>query len=152
MSSSDRIRIDDRVVVGKVPPTAEVVQNLAREGFRAVVNLRTEAEEDQPLSPQQEGEAVRRAGMEYRHIPVSGSALDPSLVDRFRREVPQLPGAVFVHCASGRRAGSFAVMLAAAKQGLSGDEALAKARDLGFDWSGAPDLEAFIRNYLARAA
>ena len=126
--------------------TAKFVRTSAQKAGLVLDLIRGRAV-NQALSPQQEGEAVRRAGMEYRHIPVSGSALDPSLVDRFRREVPQLPGPVFVHCASGRRAGSFAVMAAAAEQGLSGGEALAKARDLGFDWSGTPELEAFIRNY-----
>jgi uncharacterized protein (TIGR01244 family) len=152
VSSNDRIQINERVVVGKVPPTLQVVEGLTREGFRSVVNLREEAEENQALSPQQEGEAVRRAGMEYLHIPVSSGAMDPALVDRFRREVSRLPGPVFVHCASGRRAGTFSVMLAAAEEGLSGDAALARAKELGFDWSSTPELEAFIRRYLDRSA
>ena len=123
--SSDRVPVDERVVVGKSPPTPE---------------------ENQARSPEREGKAVRRAGMEYLHIPVSSAAMDPALVGRFRREVPRLPGPR----ASGRRAGSVAVMLAAAEQGLSGDEALAKAKELGFDRSGAPEHEAFVRGYVDR--
>ena len=147
----DQVRISDRVVVGNEPPTAEMVDRLARDGFKAVVNLRTANEPKQVLTPDQERAAVEGAGMAYRHIPVASTGLSPELVDSFREAVSRLPAPVFVHCASGRRAGSFSVMLAAAEEGLSGDSALKKASDLGFDWSNAPDLEAFVRRYVDRS-
>lgn len=77
-----------------------MVGRLARDGFKAVVNLRT--------------------------------AQEPALV----------------HCASGKRAGSFSVMPAAAEEGLSGDSALKKAKDLGFEWNNAPEFGAFVRQCL----
>ena len=148
---SDRIMINDRLVVGKEPPSAEMVHRLARDGFKAVVNLRTAQEANQVLTPEQERATVEGAGMVYRHIPVASTGLSPELVDSFREEVSRLPAPVFVHCASGNRAGSFSVMLAAVEEGRSGASALKKAKDLGFDWSSAPELEAFVRRYMEGA-
>lgn len=101
---TDRIRISEKVVVGKVPPTERDLQGLAAEGFAAVVNLRRAGEPNQPLSPQEEGEAAARHGLRYVHIPVDGANIDAATIQKFKEEVGQLPGPVFVHCASGRRA------------------------------------------------
>ena len=101
---TDRIKISDKVIVGKVPPSDEDLRSLASEGFAAVVNLRRAGEPNQPLTPEEEGEAATRHGLQYVHIPVDGANIDESTIQRFKDEVAQLPGPVFVHCASGRRA------------------------------------------------
>jgi uncharacterized protein (TIGR01244 family) len=101
---TDRIRISDKVTVGKVPPSDEDLKGLASEGFAAVVNLRRAGEPNQPLTPEEEGEAAARHGLRYTHIPVDGTNIDEATIQRFKDEVAQLPGPVFVHCASGRRA------------------------------------------------
>lgn len=111
---TDRIRISDKVVVGKVPPTDLDLKSLASEGFAAVVNLRRAGEPNQPLTPEEEGEAAAHHGLRYVHIPVDGANIDRATIQRFKDEVAQLPGPVFVHCASGRRAE--AVASAAAKE------------------------------------
>lgn len=101
---TDRIRISDRVVVGKTPPSDLDLKGLAAEGFAAVVNLRRAGEPNQPLTPDEEGEAAARHGLRYVHIPVDGANIDEATIQSFRDEVARLPGPVFVHCASGRRA------------------------------------------------
>lgn len=101
---TDRIRISDKIIVGKIPPSERDLESLASEGFAAVVNLRRAGEPNQPLSPEEEGEAAARQGMRYVHIPVDGANIDSATIQRFKDEVSQLPGPVFVHCASGRRA------------------------------------------------
>lgn len=111
---TDRIRISDKVIVGKTPPSEQDLESLASEGFAAVVNLRRAGEPNQPLSPDEEGEAASRAGLRYVHIPVDPANIDAEAIDRFMNEVEQLPGPVFVHCASGRRAEAVA---AAAERG-----------------------------------
>lgn len=101
---TDRIKISDKVIVGKVPPSDLDLKSLASEGFAAVVNLRRAGEPNQPLTPDQEGEAAARHGLRYVHLPVDGANIDDATIQKFKDEVSQLPGPVFVHCASGRRA------------------------------------------------
>lgn len=142
-----RIRINDGLSVDTGQPTREELEHLAREGFKTVVNLRTAGEQNQPLSPEAEGEVARKAGLDYLHIPVASTDPRPEQVDQFREKLSGLPGPVLVHCASGKRSGAFAVLQIARQEGLSGEAALARAKELGFDWK-IPALEAFVVRYL----
>lgn len=142
----DRIRISEEVAVGGQPSEADI-DTLEQEGFASVFNLRTEGEEDQPISPGEEGQLVATSGMEYRHIPVSRDELDGALVDRFCRELEAAPKPAFVHCGSGKRAGAFAMMDWAVEHGLSGEEALERARDKGFEYD-EEELNRFVAGYV----
>lgn len=142
-----RIRINDDLSVDTGQPTRDDLERLAQEGFKTVVNLRTAGEQNQPLSPEAEGEVIRKAGLDYLHIPVASTDPQPEQVDQFREKLAELPGPVLVHCASGRRSGAFAVIQLASQEGLSGEEALARVQRLGFDWK-SPELEGFVRQYL----
>ena len=144
---SQRIEVEQSLVVHTGQPSQEELEQLAREGFKAVANLRMPGEQNQPLSPEEEGAVVRRVGMAYVHVPVASTGPRPEQVDRFREELSGLEGPVLVHCASGKRSGAFAILHAAARKGLSGEEALARAKELGFDWK-SPELEGFVRRYL----
>lgn len=143
----DYIRIDNHCAVGKGHPDAEALTELRDQGFRAVVNLRTQDEQNQPLSPEQEGDTVRRLGMDYLHIPVSPQALAPELVDRFCEQVAHLPKPVYIHCASGKRSGAFTMMDRGVEQNLSGQEVVDRAVQMGF-LDGVPALEKLVRDYV----
>lgn len=140
-------KINERFAVGLEHPDEQGLSELAKDGFRAVVNLRHQQEDAQPLEPDEEGEQVKALGMEYVHIPVTGETLDRSVVERFRDTVSDLPGPIYVHCASGKRSGAFTMMHVASKREMSGDEALARAEDMGFECDSA-ELEQFVRNYV----
>ncbi|MDQ6878646.1 MAG: protein tyrosine phosphatase family protein [Candidatus Dormibacteraeota bacterium] len=142
-----RIRISYGLSVDTGQPTREELERLAQEGFKTVVNLRTAGEQNQPLSPEAEGEVARKAGLDYLHIPVASTDPRPEQVNQFREKLSELPGPVLVHCASGKRSGAFAILQLADQEGLSGEDALARARTLGFDWK-SPELEGFIKRYL----
>ena len=142
----DLKKINNQITVGG-QPTAEDIAQLKHDGFRTIVNLRTEGEEDQPMSPDEERKAVEKAGMKYVHLPVSSATMGPETVDKFRAQLPNLKGPVLVHCASGKRSGAFAILQLADQEGLSGEDALARARTLGFDWK-SPGLEGFVKGYL----
>lgn len=142
-----RIKINGGLSVDTGQPTREELGRLPQEGFKTVVNLRTAGEPNQPLSPEAEGEAVRQAGLNYVHIPVASTDPRPEQVDQFREKLSGVPGPVLIHCASGKRSGAFAILQVADQEGLSGEEALAKAKELGFDWK-SPQLEGFVRHYL----
>lgn len=140
------MKINDQVSVGPQPSEDEL-QKLGQQGFKSVVNFRTEGEEEQPLSPQAEGEKVKAAGMDYLHIPVSMKAMGPELVDQFREKFPDLPKPVFGHCKSGKRAGAMVMMNMAVEQGMTGDQTLQKAKEMGFECD-QPELEQFVRHYV----
>ena len=142
-----RIKISDGLSVDAGQPTREELERLAHEGFKAVVNLRMVGEQNQPLSPEAEGEVIRKAGLEYLHIPVASTDPRPEQVDQFQEKLAELPGPVLVHCASGKRSGAFAILQTARQEGLSGEQALARAKQLGFDWK-SPELDGFITRYL----
>ena len=112
-----------------------------------MVNLRTAGEQNQPLSPEAEGEVAREAGLDYLHIPVASTDPRPDQVDRFREKLSELPGPALVHCASGKRSGAFAILQLADQEGLSAEDALARARTLGFDCK-STELEGFVKRYL----
>ncbi len=86
----DLKKINDQITVSG-QPTAENIAQLKNDGFRTIVNLRTEGAEDQPISPANERQIVEQAGMKYVHLPVSPASMGPELVDQFRAQIAELP-------------------------------------------------------------
>lgn len=140
------MKLTDQITVGPQPSENDL-NDLKSQGFQSIANFRTEGEEDQPLPPQVEGEKVRGLGLAYLHIPVSMREMQAEQVDQFRREYEELPKPVYAHCKTGKRSGAFAMMHLASEQGLSGDEALQQAKDMGFECD-KPELEQFVREYV----
>lgn len=140
------LKINEQVTVG-AQPSADLLRQLAKQGFKTVVNFRTEGEDMQPLAPHAEGEQVKAAGMTYLHFPVSMKSMGPELVDQFREKYPDLPKPVFAHCKSGKRAGAMLMMHIAIEQGITGDRTLQKAKEMGFECD-QPELEQFVRQYV----
>lgn len=144
---TDLLKINDHFAVGLGHPGKQDLVDLAKDGFRAVVNLRHGDEDNQPLRPDEEGEQVRSLGMNYVHIPVSGKALDEFVVDRFRDSVSDLQKPIYVHCASGTRSGAFTMMNVASKENMWGDAAVQEAEAMGFEGDNS-GLKEFVRNYV----
>lgn len=143
----DPIPVNEHLVVGLDQPKPEDLGELARRGFKSIVNLRVAGESSETMSPREEGEQARQAGLAYSHIPAPGDNMEPKLVDRFRDEVSALPGPVFVHCASGKRSGAFTMMHVGIDNGMSGEEVIKEARNMGLECD-TPPLKEFIRNYV----
>ncbi len=144
-------KISEEITVGD-QPTEEELRQLAQDGYKAVVNLRVAGENNQPISPKAEGAQVRELGMQYLHIPVSMETMEtmePRTVDRFRQEVAGLPSPVLVHCHQGMRAGALVMMQTAIESGISGEETLHKAAELGFQCD-RPQLKQFVKGYIDR--
>lgn len=143
---SDRMQIDDQLTVGGQPSESEI-QSLAKDGFKSIVNFRTEGEDNQPLSPDAEGSKVLKAGMNYLHVPVSMKSMDVAKVDQFRQQLESLPKPVFAHCKTGKRAGAMTMMHVAVENGMSGEQALKKAEEMGFECD-VPELKEFVKSYV----
>lgn len=83
---------------------AAAMQALADQGFKSVINNRPDFEggPDQPTSAQVEA-AARAAGLEYRHLPVSGAYQSPEEIAQFRALLGTLPRPILAFCRSGAR-------------------------------------------------
>lgn len=140
------MKISDQVTISG-QPSSEQLKELAGQGFKSVVNFRTEGEDAQPLSPADEGREVEELGMKYLHVPVSMETLSDETVDRFREQFDKLPKPVFAHCKGGTRAGAMVMMHTASEQGMSGDQTLQQAEKMGFKCNQA-ELRQFVVNYI----
>ncbi len=143
------VHISGNLAVG-AQVSQEDIDRLKREGYRTIVNFREAGERDQALSPDEEGERVRAAGLNYVHLPVSGSSPSPQQVQRYRDELQRAPGPVYAHCHLGTRAGAFALIGKGIEQGWTGEQLLEQARKLGFQ-SEKPIFQRFAREYVDQA-
>jgi protein tyrosine phosphatase (PTP) superfamily phosphohydrolase (DUF442 family) len=79
---------------GAIAPTA--IQGIKEMGYASIINLRLASEQGADI----EGNiaAAKAAGIPYYHIPFSGSAPDPAVVDTFLKTI-QAPGVqpAFIH-------------------------------------------------------
>ena len=143
---SQRMKLNENITVGP-QPSADEINALPSSGFKSVVNFRTAGEDEQTLSPDDEGEKVRAAGMQYLHVPVSMDSMNQSKVDAFREKLKALPTPIFAHCKSGKRAGAMTMMHVAVEQDMSGEQALQKAEEMGFECD-VPELKDFVKSYV----
>jgi len=141
-------KIDNEVTVGPQPTQPEIAE-FQELGFKSVINFRAEDEEEQPLSPHDEGDEVEKLGMAYWHMPVSMKAITPEMVDGFRQELAHLPRPVFAHCKAGRRAALMVMMHLASEAGMPGTEAIRGVEELGFK-PGSAETERFVVDYIDR--
>ena len=140
------MKIDENVSVGGQPSLDELKQ-LASEGFKTVVNMRKPGEEEQPMSPEEERQQVEQLGLRYEHFPVAKEDMTPQVVDEFRQQLPQWEKPVFVHCRSGKRSGALVMVDRAVQQGWTGDEALQRAEQMGFECD-VPEIKEFVKSYV----
>ena len=83
---------------------AGAMAELARLGFKSVINNRPDFEHgpDQPTSAAVEA-AARAAGLEYRHLPVDGGWQSPEEIAAMAQLLRDLPPPVLAFCRSGAR-------------------------------------------------
>ena len=84
--------------------TPDAMAEVARAGFRSVVNNRPDFEHgpDQPTNAAIEAAAIA-AGLEYRFLPVSGGGQTPEQIAAFANLLDELPRPLLAFCRSGAR-------------------------------------------------
>lgn len=117
----------DGLITGGQPDAAAWSQ-LATQGVRTVINLRSPAE----MGERDEAAEVAAAGLAYREVPVAGA---DDITEAKGRELWALlqrePGPVLVHCASGNRVGALIAIGAATAGGIAPQAALELGRASG---------------------
>jgi uncharacterized protein (TIGR01244 family) len=144
------LKINDEVTVGG-QPTAEELQQYGRLGFKSVINFRNEGEDNEQVDPAEEGRIAQEHGMAYLHVPVSMKSMSPAAVDEFRSKFTGMPKPAFAHCKSGKRAGAMVMIDMACRRGMSGEETLQQAEEMGFECDN-PQLREFVSSYVDQHA
>lgn len=126
-------------------PDAGTLEQAVSAGAKTVVNFRAEGEKG-GLSPEEERQQADQLGLNYLHYPITSDSLDAALVDDFRRSLDDLPQPVFLHCASGKRAGAMTLMALAADKGWDGQTALQEGKARGIDLT-EEKIGQFVKSY-----
>jgi sulfide:quinone oxidoreductase len=115
---------------------------LATMGFKAVLSNRPDGEQGAPLTSWQEAELAAKAGLGFRHIPVTKqNAFEDVVIDAMTNAAGTLGTPILAHCASGMR--SAVAWAAAAARSQPVDCILERLRAAGFDLAAIRDeLEA----------
>jgi len=109
---------------------AEAVPEIKKMGFASIINLRLPDEPDANI-PQEEA-AAKAAGLNYIHIPFSGSAPDPAAVDKFIQAVTNPANdPAYIHCSGGNRAAAMWMAKRMVVDKWDADKATAEAEGLG---------------------
>ncbi len=140
------------ITIGDQPTEADL-EELKREGYVGVVNLRNPGEPEQPMSPQVEGEKVRALGMDYLHYGVGGAPLaDPGVtaVCDFVDQHAQSSQKVLVHCRRGGRAVALLLIQQARANHWTPEETIAKGKAMGLEVDGG--LRMMVETYLQSQA
>lgn len=118
-------------VAGQLAPVD--FAEIARLGFRTVVNNRPDGEEPGQLGTRQEAVHAWRAGLAYRHVPAAKiDVLEDHVLDPLVRVLAGAVGPVLLHCRSGLRSTIMWAALAV-RQGALLADVLDAARAAGHD-------------------
>jgi tyrosine-protein phosphatase SIW14 len=127
---------------GAVTPAS--VAGIKQMGFASIINLRLDTEKGADIDA--EAAAAKAAGINFVHLPLSGSMPDPAVADRFLKVIAE-PGnqPAFIHCASGNRAAAMWLIKRVLIDKWDNDRALEEAMQLG---AISPVMKTFALDYI----
>lgn len=131
---------DQFSAAGQITP--EELQQVAKEGFRSILNLRSSQETGFQAD---EHDKALAAGLDYANIPLNPSEPNQELVDKAIREIEDLPKPILVHCAAGARASAIALIATSIQGGLTREEITAKAKEIDLKLD-QPHLKQFLQH------
>jgi uncharacterized protein (TIGR01244 family) len=135
----------DAIVACGGATEVSALKNLKADGIASVVNLRL-ADEKGANVPESQAEA-KAVGLKYFHLPFSGQAPDPKVVDQFLSIVADKSNQpVYLHCGSANRVGAVWLAKRVVQDGWAVDKATTEAKAIGLS---SPALEKFALEYIA---
>ncbi|HQX80661.1 MAG TPA: sulfur transferase domain-containing protein [Vicinamibacterales bacterium] len=124
---------------------SKALANIAKAGYKAVLNLR-EATEAGALIDESKT-AAEAAGLKYIHLPFKGSAPDPKVADEFLKIVGNTDNQpIFIHCGSANRVGSLWLIKRMLVDKWPEEQAVAEAKAIGLS---SDALQKFALEYVA---
>ncbi|MEM9405989.1 MAG: sulfur transferase domain-containing protein [Acidobacteriota bacterium] len=136
-------KVDATFACAGATPT-EAMPRLARAGYSAVLNLRTEGESgvDVPAARA----AAEAAGLRYLHLPFR-TPTDEAAESFLQMTSDEQNHPLFIHCGSANRVGAMWLLKRVLLDGWPIDDATREAKEIGLR---SPELEAFALDYLKR--
>ena len=110
---------------------------LADGGFGTVICNRPDGEEPNQPTVASMREAAEAVGLAFHHIPVSGGAFPPDVVEAFSKVREEADGKVLAFCRTGTR--SITLDALANIENETADERIKRAQRAGYDLSGLRD-------------
>jgi uncharacterized protein (TIGR01244 family) len=137
-------RVDAVVMCGGAT-TDEAFPTLRKEGFVSVINLR---QPDEPgVNVPASRAAAEAAGLRYVHVPVRGSAPEPSSVDAFLLAVQDRSNQpMYIHCGTANRVGAMWLIKRVLVDGWDVSRATEEANAIGLT---SANLRQFALDYIA---
>ena len=137
-------RVDAVVACGGATETAALA-GLAKDGFKAVINLRQATEPNANI--EQNAAKAKELGLKYVHIPFNTQQLDNSVIDKFLAAIADKSNQpAYVHCGSANRVGAVWLAKRVIQDGWTVEKATEEAKAIGL--ASAP-LEKFALAYIA---
>lgn len=96
------IKVNDRLSVA-TQPQLEQFADIAKLGFKSVINNRPDGEEAMQPDSASEDAAARAQGLDYRQIPIRSGAIGMAEIEDQRKAIGEMEGPVLAHCRSGTR-------------------------------------------------
>ncbi|MDS3862142.1 sulfur transferase domain-containing protein [Thermosynechococcaceae cyanobacterium BACA0444] len=134
---------------GADQPNATDFQKLVEQGYQSVINLRSVGENG---FLENEADLVAEVGLEYRHLSLNSEIAEDRGIEAILAEVQKLPKPIVFHCGAGARGSALALIALGIQEGLSHDEIVQKAEELGISLE-QPHLKLFLsHNFLTTSA
>ena len=136
-------KVDAVVACGGATETA-ALDGLAKDGFKAVINLRLASEANANIEAN--AAHAKSLGLNYVHIPFNGQQPDPKAVDQFLATIANKANQpVYIHCGSASRVGSMWLVKRVLQDGWAVDKATEEAKLIGLR---SEPLEKFALSYI----
>jgi uncharacterized protein (TIGR01244 family) len=124
---------------------ARVMPELARRGYKAVINLRQASEQGADIEGTRA--AAGAAGLRFIHLPLNPQQPDPAVVDAFLKAVAEPANQpTFINCGSASRVAALMIAKRMVADGWTEQQALAEAAVIG---PPSPALQEFALKYVA---
>jgi uncharacterized protein (TIGR01244 family) len=137
------LRVNDQFCTGG-QPRMEHLEQLKKEGIKAVINLRTPAE----YRADEEEAKVKELGLRYFNIPVVfRDPKDEQVTEFLKLTDDPANRPAFIHCTAAIRVGAFWMIRRVMRDGWTFEKAEEEARTVGLRES--PHLNEFARKYVA---
>lgn len=143
---SDQIRPinEDYSSAGQLTP--EQIQQVAAQGFRSILNLRSHNETG--VLPN-EAEQVNSTGLDYAQVPISPTDLEADSLDKALHTLNHLPKPVLIHCRSGNRATAVVLIAIAQQHTLSPEQFIQQVQAQGLTLE-QPQIKQFWSDHYAQ--
>jgi uncharacterized protein (TIGR01244 family) len=138
-------RINERVVLAG-QPEPEDWSRVAKQGYRTVINMRSD-----PERAAIEGRNAEQAGLSYLHLPLPTYEIEPEHIASFRAAIEQADeGGLMIHCRTASRVALLWMLDRIVNEGWTQEQAEAELRAAGYAESSMETFTFCAEDYFER--